>query len=303
MRAATQTLPTSLSTVSPALRVVASDRKPNKPRSNDRATSTSPAAPDSYQALLLDNLSFIERTVNSIARRHAVKPWDRDDFEGMVKLRLVSDDYAILRKFQGRSKLTTFLTSVIHNLFRDFRIQRWGKWRPSAAAKRMGDVGVQLESLLYRDSFGFQEACEILRDRVEVTVSDAELATLAGELPFRTGRRFESDAELEGLEASERGDQAVLDGERAKTLARVREALCQALSELEVEDRLILKMRFADSLTIRAIAETLELEPRSMYSRLQSLLGVVRKSLVGQGLTCEEVLDLLAWPACDLEPL
>jgi DNA-directed RNA polymerase specialized sigma subunit len=167
----------------------------------------------------------------------------------------------------------------------------------------MGDLGVQLESLLYRDSFSFQEACEILRDRFEVTVSDADLATLAGELQPRTNRRFESDAELEGLEASERGDQAVLDGERAQSLERVREALCCALGELETDDRLILKMRFADSLTVRAIAEAMDLDQRPMYTRVQKLLGDVRRSLEARGVTCEEVLDLLVWPPCDLEPL
>jgi RNA polymerase sigma factor (sigma-70 family) len=254
-----------------------------------------------YEALLLENLSFIERTVSSIARRHAVKPWDRDDFEGLVKLRLVADDYAVLRKFQGRSKLTTFLTSVIQNLFRDFRIQRWGKWRSSASAKRLGDLGVQLESLLYRDRFSFQEACEILRERFDVQASDAQLATMAGEIQPRTTRRFESDATLASLEAPERGDQALLDGEREDTLERARQALCRALAELSLDDRLILKMRFAECITIRAIAETLDVEPRQMYGRLQQLLGDVRRRVEEQGVSCEDVLGLLAWPKCELE--
>ncbi len=254
-----------------------------------------------YEALLLENLGFIERTVRALAYRHAVKPWDWDDFEGLVKLRLVADDYAVLRKFQGRSKLTTFLTSVIHNLFRDFRIQRWGKWRPSAAAKRMGDLGVQLEALLYRDSFSFHEACEILRERFDVTVSDAKLETLAGELRPKTTRRFESDTALDRMESSERSDQGVLDGERAKTMLRAKEALHSALADLGAEDRLILKMRFADSLTIRAIAAALNLEQRRMYTRVQRLLGEVGRGVEEHGVSCQDVLDLLAWPACDLD--
>ncbi|MFQ5525919.1 MAG: sigma-70 family RNA polymerase sigma factor [Thermoanaerobaculia bacterium] len=254
-----------------------------------------------YEGLLLEHLDFIERTVGSLARRNALKPWDADDFEGLVKLRLVTDDYAILRKFQGRSRLTTFLTSVIQNLYRDYRIHRWGKWRPSAAAKRMGDLGVQLEALLYRDGFKTSEAFEILRERLGVTASDSELETLVGELKPRTTRRFESDGALAWLAAPDRCDEAALDRERAEAMKRAEDGLCRALKSLETEERLILKMRFGDSLTIRAIAEALDLPQRQMYTRVQSLLGKVRRRVEEQGVSCEDVLDLLDWPACDLD--
>ena len=169
------------------------------------------AAADSaaYEAILLDHLEFIERTVAALARRNAVAPWDAEDLAGQVRLRLLADDYAVLRKFEGRSRLTTYLTTVIHNIFRDFRIQRWGKWRPSAAAKRMGELGVQMEALLYRDGFGQREAFAMLRDRFEVEATDLELESLAARLRPRTTRRIETDATLSRLESRDRGDQTV----------------------------------------------------------------------------------------------
>ena len=44
-----------------------------------------------------------------------------------MKLKLIENDYAILAKFQGKAKLSTYLTTVIHNMFRDYRIQKWGR--------------------------------------------------------------------------------------------------------------------------------------------------------------------------------
>lgn len=296
MRAEAQRLPVRMSAMRAPVDVAGRPERPSQ--GHDAALGFSKSE---GEGVLLEHLSFIEKTIGVLARRHAVKPWDRDDFEGLVKLRLVADDYAILRKFEGRSQLTTFLTTVIQNLFRDFRIQRWGKWRPSAAAKRLGEVGVQLESLMYRDGFSAAEAFHILRERLDVTSSDEQLETIASELKPRTNRRFESGGELAWLESPERGDQAVVDRERAQAMSRANKALCAVLSSLEPVDRLILKMRFLDSLTIRAIAEALELKQRRMYTRVQRLLGEVRRGVEERGVSCEDVLDLLDWPAFDLD--
>ena len=263
-----------------------------------RASAADSAA---YEAILVEQLDFIERTVATLARRNAVPPWDAEDLSGQVKLRLMANHYAVLRKFEGRSRLTTYLTTVIHNIFRDFRIQRWGKWRPSAAAKRMGELGVQLESLLYRDRFGAREAFAILRDRFGVEATDAELESLAGRLRPRTNRRIETDATLARLASPERSDEGLRAGEQAALIARVADVLRRVLASFEPEERLILKMRFADGLTIRAIAAGLDLEQRRMYTRVQRLLVEVKRRIEAEGVSCDEVIDLLNEPAADLE--
>ena len=60
-------------------------------------------------------------------------------------------------------------------------------------------------------------------------------------------------------------------------------------------------MRFADALTIRAIAESLDLEPRRMYTRVQRLLLEVRHRLEALGVSCVDMADLLNWGASDLD--
>ena len=40
----------------------------------------------------------------------------------------------VLRKFEVRSSLRTYLTVVVNRMYIDGRVKQWGKWRPSAIA-------------------------------------------------------------------------------------------------------------------------------------------------------------------------
>jgi len=69
----------------------------------------------------------------------------------------MADDSAILRQFQMRSSLRTYLTVVICRLFLDERIARFGKWRPSRKAVRVGSTAVLFERLTMRDGLIFED--------------------------------------------------------------------------------------------------------------------------------------------------
>src|SRR5882672_2358170 len=94
------------------------------------------------EVLLLANLAWIERVVGALARRHGLSADDRADFASWVKLKLVEHDYRVLQRFRGESTITTYLTTVIAMVYRDYRAHRWGRWRPSAAALRLGRLAV-----------------------------------------------------------------------------------------------------------------------------------------------------------------
>lgn len=272
-----------------------------EPAPETRVETAVPKALADYESTFLEHLEFIERTVATLARRNAVSPADAEDLEGQVKLRLTNDNYAVLRKFQGRSKLTTYLTTVIHNVLRDFRVQRWGKWRPSAAARRMGELGVQLETLLYRDGLGHVEAIAILRDRFGAEFSDREIESMIGRLRPRSTRRFEGEAALDRLAAPDRADRCLKAAARRQIAAKTRHVLRKCLASFETEDRMILRMHFADGLTLRAIADSLKVKRRRIYPRVQRLLSEVKRQLERHDVTYEEVLDLLDHWQSDLD--
>src|SRR5437762_8206155 len=114
------------------------------------------------EQFFLANLRQIERIIAFVSRRNHLRPADGEEFAAHVKLKLIEANYAVLRKFEGRSTFSTYMTTVIQRLFFQYRVQMWGKWRPSAEARRMGDKGITLERLLTRDGYTFNEVVEIL---------------------------------------------------------------------------------------------------------------------------------------------
>jgi DNA-directed RNA polymerase specialized sigma24 family protein len=90
----------------------------------------------SGEAIFLAQLALIDRVIAFVCRRNHLNATDAEDFASHARLRLMDDDYAVLRKFQGRSSLKTFLTITLQRMFYDYRIAAWGKWRPSAEAPR-----------------------------------------------------------------------------------------------------------------------------------------------------------------------
>lgn len=254
-----------------------------------------------FRALLEESLTQIERTVSWVATRLCLTGDDADEFRSWVHEKLVEDDYRVLRGFQGRSTLATYLVAVIQNLARDYRMKTWSRWRPSAAAERLGLVALQLETLRERDGFTLDEAAEILRSNHGVRMSGPELADLAAKLPARTPVRFEGDAGVATAVSEERADRGVRESERRATLANSKEALAGALAELDVLDRLVLRMYYRSGLTIAAIAAALNLEQRPLYNRRDRCLRTLKADLEDRGLNAAEVLDAVAWLDADFK--
>ena len=241
------------------------------------------------------NLELIDRICSAVCRRNGCFNADAEDFTSQVKLKLLENDGARLTRFRGRSSLRTFLTTVIANLFRDYRNHKWGKWRPSAAAQRRGELAVQLESLLYRDGYTLDEAVAILNTNFQVTLPAADLRQLAEGLPARNRRRFESDEQLDQMPVDGGVEDGLAARDQAVVFAKSRAVLGEALSALPAEDRLVLKMRFENGFTVAHIARRLKVRQRRLYSRIESCRKQLLGAFEGAGMSAEEVLSTVGW--------
>ena len=265
------------------------------------ANAESPIA-QTGEALFLSQLVVIERVISFVSSRHHLPGLDADDFASHVKLKLIEDDYGILRKFQGRSSIRTYLTVVIQRLFLDYRISAWGKWRPSAEAARAGAIAVLLEQLIGRDGYSFEEACELLETNHQVTASRSDLAAIAGRLPIRIRRKFESDAALAQMPSDQPPvDDVLTEQERTATAARVGVALKSAMSGLEPQDRLILALRFEDGRSIVEVARMLHLDQKALYRRLDRVMKALRGALHAEGVDGAVALEIFESTAVSIE--
>jgi RNA polymerase sigma factor (sigma-70 family) len=254
---------------------------------------------DDPREVLVENLPRIERLVSLVCRRHGLRGADAEDFSSEVLLRLVRDDYSILRQFRERSSLTTFLSSVIQRMFLDYRIRLRGKWNPSAEAKRRGYLALDLEARLYRQHQPLDEAVAAVHAaHPEIPVAD--LRELAESLPPRRPIRQVTLDEVEIGHAPE-----AVAVEQAETAGVVSQAVRDAIGRLAEEDQLLFRLHYDADMTIAQIAKVLDLPAHQLYQRLHRRLRALRRELEAAGIDAKTVTEIIGTPApldFDLSP-
>ena len=244
--------------------------------------------------LFLSQLPLIERIVGLVSRRNHLSHAEAEEFSSVVKLRLIDDDYAIIRKFEGNSRFSTYLATVINRVFAQYRIDMWGKWRPSAEAKRLGPAAVTLERLISRDGYTFDEAVRILtvRDRPPYTV--AQLESIYLQLPNRERRAtFVSHGKSVDDLKVQLPDE-VDHEERRGQVEKIGRILDDVISQLDAEDQLIIRMRFSQGQKVPDIARQLQLDQKKLYKRIEKILQLFRRALEEQQIDSEVVAALIS---------
>jgi RNA polymerase sigma factor for flagellar operon FliA len=243
----------------------------------------------------LQNLESIERIAAFVARRGHLNPDETGEFVQVVSVKLFEDDYAIIRKFENRSSFSTYLTTVILRLFHQMRVEQWGKWRPSAEAKRLGDKAITLERLLTREGFTFAEAVNILTTRSGGIYTVAELEALYVRLPLRNPRPMlvSDDAGHEVAAPDAEADDRVESGERERSARCCAATVDGAAARFGAEDRLILKLRFQHSLKVPEIARLTGIDQKKIYKRLDKLFATLRRALEEANVSRADVDQLL----------
>ena len=249
----------------------------------------------SAEAIYLENLRMIERVAAFVARRSRLNADETEEFKQVVCFRLLENDYAIIRKFEGRSSFSTYLTTCIAHLFHEWRVKEWGKWRPSAEAKRLGEKAVTLERLIVRDGYTFEEAVKVLTTPAGAQFSPSELEAIYLRLPPRNPRPVlvPDDSLPEAVAAESAADERVETRDSERAARRAATALDELITALDAEDRVILRMRFWDAMKVPDIARRLHLEQKKIYKRLDKLFLNMRQALEDAGVSKAEIARLL----------
>jgi len=221
-------------------------------------------------------LRTISQVIRHVCRTSRLRPEDQEDFAQSVHVRLLERNYDVIRRFAARSSLRTYLTVVVRRMLLDWRNANQGKWRPSAAAKNLGEPGIRLERLMYREGHSPLQAVLRMADATP-QLSVPELSRLAASIPPRLKRRHVSDDCLEWTvipweDPVELAEQR--NGER-----RTRALVARELRRLPIEDRRLVALRYWHGRSIPAIAERLNVPPKALYRRYDRLLRRLREQV------------------------
>lgn len=251
----------------------------------------------SDESTFLELLPTIDSLTSALCRRRGLGSIDAEEFASEVRARFVESGYAPIRQFRGESSVTTYLAVVISSWLRDYVVARDGRWRPSAAALRAGPVAVHLERLVYRDGRTRDQAIAEVLAGDGVPHSERELHNLLRSLPHREAMRPRrvDNVNAEDVQAtpSSLADTLVNATERDAEVARAREALVMAIETLDVEDSVLVSMRYLEGHSVADIARTLGLEQKPLYRRLERSLAALRRSLESAGIDQDSVRDLV----------
>lgn len=250
------------------------------------------------EELFLESKGEIDRRVRTACRKYNMKPEDVEDFGSYVYVHIIENDYNVLRKFEQRASLSTYLAVVVQRLLNDCRIHLWGKWHASAEAKRRGSTALQIEVLLHRDRKTPDEAYQLLKQREE-SISRAEFDEIAASLPERRPKprviNVDEVASDLALPPDETESNAAAD-DRSRAATAVSGALRKALTTLKEEDLAILRLRFAEEMTIAEVARALHLKQKPLYRRIDGILKRLRELLEQDGIAAEQATEIIGRP-------
>jgi RNA polymerase sigma factor (sigma-70 family) len=258
----------------------------------EREILPSPRLPSDGRALLEQHLPLICRRLDRLSRRSGFPPQEGEELRAWALLKLVENDYGILARWEGRSSFSTFLAVVLVNLLRDYRAHVWGKWRPSAAARRRGPEAVLLERLHVRDGLALAEAIERVQAATGGLLSRAEAERMAASLRRRPKRRRVGEEELLQVPVDGQVESRIEDAERARTEERLYELLAPLLRSLPTQHRLLLKLYYWDGLSMAAISPLLGHSQRKLYSVRDKCLKRLRCALEKAGLSQDQLGEL-----------
>jgi RNA polymerase sigma factor (sigma-70 family) len=247
------------------------------------------------EALFLASLPVIDDVTGQVCRRHRLSRAEADDFRSDVRLHFIERNYDVLARFEGRSSLPTYVTVVIQRLYLDFRNRQWGKWRPSAEAKRLGPAAMLVERLALRDGWTFEQLSATLRINHGIAM-DEELEGFYQRLVARApGQQLVPEDEAGQIEGTGPAPDAnVVRAEQDFLVKRVQSALDRARDALDPEERLILKMRFEGAVPVADIARAMHLDQKRLYRTIERLLARLGDSLAAEGISRSDVRALFA---------
>ncbi|MDX1480425.1 MAG: sigma-70 family RNA polymerase sigma factor [Woeseiaceae bacterium] len=252
---------------------------------SDLATAHSETA---WQTFLRTYSSLILRVV----RHHAKDERRVMDIYLFVCEKLSESRFRRLRKFRtdGSATFSTWLTTVIRNLCVDWHRSAHGRRRPPASLSRMS----KLESFVFREMyecgrskteclnslperFGHVTESELysINARIHSLLTPARRWQLANRFPtvVPLDERSESDAHLPTMDENDNPLLLALSAEQAARLE-------QAIAALDVDERLAIRLRFQEDLSLEQVARVVGLGSKYRVRLLiNGALSKIRQSL------------------------
>jgi len=270
--------------------------------------------------MIRENLGYIETQCQQAVRLQLQKTQWRsgENFDILIENeslelcnrvldRLKANDFHILRQFQGKSKLTTYLSAIISRQAVDMVREKRGRNRQKERAAALGPLGQKVYKLVFQQGLSIVEVQkDFLHRRLPVPTDETLLSVVdkikgAARAPadgddIKRGYLAPADQDGDGPEVvvpDTGSDPAKLLDDKTKR-ERIQLVFTDLLADLSGEERLLLRMRFGfsdgdTSGKIPDIAAALNISEKAAYKRIDKTLAKCRRKLSLQGVDIHDL--------------
>ena len=269
------------------------------------------------QELFHQHIEFIEKQCFKAVRmkRTALSPSqdielenDALELSGRVMDTLSENNFQVLRQFKNKSKLTTYLTSIIANQAVDMIRRKKGRNREKERAGEFGDMGLQVYQKTVVQGLSHERAYQELKNDGRPSLSESEFLEIAsrisgsarnpGNMPnpddnlIRMGSRDSQTGEIISPDNLSNPEDTSIRKDREQ---RMDQLLRDTIDELNGEDKLIIRMRFPvnpdqEAESIDSIAAALGISSKAVYKRISRVLKKCRQHIKKRGLNIHDIL-------------
>ena len=231
--------------------------------------------------------------IDAVCKRHFSSENDHNECYIFVLDSLKADDYKRLRAFKGKSKLSTYLHTLINSLVIDFRRKRYGRRRIPAAVRKIGQWAEAVYRLICWQKFSLDDAYDFMQidgiydNSYEQFLQDVVPIQNA---PCRQDPSFSSLDEPHGNplrktvnEDSNPLEVLLLKLDRKRRIEAIK-IIRETTEKLPDRDQLLVRLVFGSDHPMRVAANIIELSTAAARRRLKGLLIKYRENLLAAGI-------------------
>lgn len=231
--------------------------------------------------------------IEAVCKRNFFAENDQNECYVFVIDSLKADNFKRLRAYKGKSKLNTYLYSLVNSLVIDFRRKRYGRRRIPSGVVKLGKWAETVYRFVCWQRFTYDDAYDLLQiDGLFPGTYDQYLKDIEPirNAPCRENPAFHSLDENRGNQSPNFVDPGLnpleylvqkLDRQRRiKALKIIRETT-KGLSE---KDRFLVRLVYGSNQSVQAAAKVTNVPAPTARRRLKSLLIKYREKLVAEGI-------------------
>ena len=231
--------------------------------------------------------------IETICKRRFSTENDQNECYVYVIDNLKADNFKRLRAFKGKSKLNTYLFSLINALVIDFRRKQYGRRRIPTGVAKLGKWAETVYRFVCWQKFTFDDAYDLLRIDGLYTGSYTQFIKEIEPIkraPCRENPSFQSLDQTRKSALKNINDESAnpleflihkLDRERRIKAIRV---VRETTAEMPEDDQLLVRLVYGSDQSVTAAAKVIGLPASTTKKRLKRLLTKYREKLLAEGI-------------------